>query len=86
MTFPWSSAPGPYGVPGTDSTETGRPTGPLTGRQGNHGSMSPWTVRNTFLAWGVDFNEGLQRHFAAMEAPEFLVGDVRRFFRKLGGQ
>jgi epoxide hydrolase len=25
-------------------------------------------------------------HFAAMEAPEFLVGDVRRFFRKLGGQ
>ena len=25
-------------------------------------------------------------HFAAMEAPEFLVGDVRRLFRKLGGQ
>jgi predicted AlkP superfamily pyrophosphatase or phosphodiesterase len=55
VTFPWSSAPGPHGMPGTDSTETGRATGPLAGRQGNHGSMSPWTVRNTFLAWGVDF-------------------------------
>jgi arylsulfatase A-like enzyme len=22
---------------------------------GNHGSMSPWTVHNTFIAWGVDF-------------------------------
>ena len=58
VTFPWSSAPGPHGVPGTDYTETGRATGPLTGPQGNHGSMSPWTVRNTFIAWGVDFKRG----------------------------
>jgi predicted AlkP superfamily pyrophosphatase or phosphodiesterase len=58
VTFPWSSAPGPHGLPGTDSTDTARATGPLTGRQGNHGSMSPWTVRNTFLAWGVDFKRG----------------------------
>jgi arylsulfatase A-like enzyme len=58
VTFPWSSAPSPNGVPGTDSTETGGATGPLTGRRGNHGSMSPWTVRNTFLAWGVDFKRG----------------------------
>jgi predicted AlkP superfamily pyrophosphatase or phosphodiesterase len=55
VTFRWSSALGPYGLPGTDSTETGRTTGPLTGSQGNHGSMSPWTVRNTFIAWGADF-------------------------------
>jgi predicted AlkP superfamily pyrophosphatase or phosphodiesterase len=55
VTFPWSSAPNPFGVPGTDYTETGRQTGPLTGTQGNHGSMSPWTVHNTFIAWGVDF-------------------------------
>ena len=55
VTFPWSSASNPFGVPGTDYTETGRQTGPLTGTQGNHGSMSPWTVRNTFIAWGVDF-------------------------------
>jgi predicted AlkP superfamily pyrophosphatase or phosphodiesterase len=58
VTFPWSSAHGPHGLPGTDSTETGRATGPLTGSQGNHGSMSPWTVRNTFIAWGVDFKRG----------------------------
>jgi arylsulfatase A-like enzyme len=58
LTFPWSSAPGPFGMPGTDMSDTGRPTGPLTGNQGNHGSMSPWTVRNTFLAWGVDFKQG----------------------------
>jgi arylsulfatase A-like enzyme len=58
VTFPWSSAPGPYGLPGTDSIDTGRATGPLTGSQGNHGSMSPWTVRNTFIAWGADFKRG----------------------------
>ena len=55
VTFPWSSARSPYGVPGADSTETARATGPLSGSQGNHGSMSPWTVRNTFIAWGPDF-------------------------------
>jgi arylsulfatase A-like enzyme len=58
LTFPWSSAPGPFGLPGTDFSDTSRATGPLTGNQGNHGSMSPWTVRNTFLAWGVDFKKG----------------------------
>jgi predicted AlkP superfamily pyrophosphatase or phosphodiesterase len=58
VTFPWSSAPNPYGVPGTDYTDTGRATGPLAGTQGNHGGMSPWTVRNTFIAWGVDFKRG----------------------------
>ena len=58
VTFPWSSVPNPHGVPGSDYTETGRETGPLSGPQGNHGSMSPWTVRNTFLAWGADFKRG----------------------------
>jgi arylsulfatase A-like enzyme len=24
----------------------------------DHGSMSPWNVRNTFLAWGPDFKRG----------------------------
>jgi arylsulfatase A-like enzyme len=58
VTFPWSSASSPFGVPGTDYTESGRATGPLTGTQGNHGSMSPWTIRNTFIAWGTDFKRG----------------------------
>jgi predicted AlkP superfamily pyrophosphatase or phosphodiesterase len=54
MTFPWSSAKSPFGTPGTDYTEAPA-TGPLAGTAGNHGSMSPWTVHNTFIAWGVDF-------------------------------
>jgi len=57
LTFPWSSAKNAFGVPGTDYTAAAA-TGPLAGSAGNHGSMSPWTVRNTFLAWGVDFKRG----------------------------
>jgi len=58
MTFPWSSARGPFGLPGTDYTDA-KATGPLAGTAGNHGSMSPWTVHNTFFAWGVDFKRGV---------------------------
>ena len=58
LTFPWSSAANAFGVPGTDITNTAGATGPLKGNSGNHGSMSPWTVRNTFLAWGADFKHG----------------------------
>jgi arylsulfatase A-like enzyme len=58
VTFPWTSAENAFGVPGTDFTDTRRATGPLGGNAGNHGSMSPWAVRNTFLAWGVDFKRG----------------------------
>jgi arylsulfatase A-like enzyme len=54
LTFPWSSEKNGFGVPGADFTAAGA-TGPLNGEAGNHGSMSPWTVHNTFLAWGVDF-------------------------------
>jgi predicted AlkP superfamily pyrophosphatase or phosphodiesterase len=57
FTFPWSSVRNAFGVPGTDYTAA-TATGPLEGTAGNHGSMSPWTVRNTFLAWGVDFKHG----------------------------
>jgi arylsulfatase A-like enzyme len=58
FTFPWSSARGPFGLQGTDYTEA-RATGPLAGTAGNHGSMSPWVVRNTFLAWGPDFKRSV---------------------------
>jgi predicted AlkP superfamily pyrophosphatase or phosphodiesterase len=58
FTFPWSSAKSPSGLPGSDYTEA-TTTGPLTGSAGNHGSMSPWTVRNTFIAWGADFKHGV---------------------------
>jgi predicted AlkP superfamily pyrophosphatase or phosphodiesterase len=62
LTFPWSSAKNPFGVPGTDYTDTRGATGPLKGSAGNHGSMSPWTVHNTFFAWGVDFKRGATVH------------------------
>jgi arylsulfatase A-like enzyme len=58
FTFPWNSAKSPTGLSGLDYTEAAT-TGPLAGTAGNHGSMSPWTVRNTFLAWGVDFKRGV---------------------------
>lgn len=54
LTFPWSSAQGPFGLKGTDTVDA-KATGPLSGAAGNHGSMSPWVVRNTFIAWGPDF-------------------------------
>src|SRR5215831_7540394 len=62
LTFPWSSARNAFGVPGTDYTDSRGATGPLKGNAGNHGSMSPWTVHNTFLAWGVDFKRGVTVH------------------------
>jgi arylsulfatase A-like enzyme len=58
FTFPWSSAKSPTGLSGSDTTEAPA-TGPLDGTAGNHGSMSPWTVRNTFIAWGADFKHGI---------------------------
>jgi arylsulfatase A-like enzyme len=59
FTFPWSSKPNRYGVPGTDYVMiTSGATAPLDRPGGNHGGMSPWTVRNTMLAWGPDFKRG----------------------------
>lgn len=60
LTFPWTSQKNAFGVEGTDFTETtSGTTGPLTGNGSGHGSMSPWNVRNTFIAWGVDFKQGV---------------------------
>jgi hypothetical protein len=58
FTFPWSSARGLFGLQGTDYTDA-KATGPLAGTASNHGSMSPWVVHNTFLAWGPDFKRGV---------------------------
>ncbi len=62
LTFPWSSARNTFGVAGTDYTDTRGVTRPLQGTAANHGSMSPWTVHNTFIAWGVDFKRGVTVH------------------------
>ncbi|NOZ75590.1 MAG: alkaline phosphatase family protein, partial [FCB group bacterium] len=60
LTFPWSSAKNKYGFPGMDYSNGGEATGPKTGVRAGHGSMSPLTVRNTMIAWGVDFKSGVR--------------------------
>jgi predicted AlkP superfamily pyrophosphatase or phosphodiesterase len=52
LTFPWSSEPNVFGVPGSDLANTG---GGARLYVSDHGSMSPWNVRNTMLACGVGF-------------------------------
>ena len=42
-------------MPGTDRACVAAGAAPLIS---DHGSMSPWNVRNTCLAWGVDFKRG----------------------------
>ncbi len=58
FTLPWSSSPNTFGVSGTHYTTTNRSTGLLTGVGSGHGGMSPWAVRSTMIAWGVDFKRG----------------------------
>ena len=59
FTFPWSSARNRHGVQGTDYVMlTGGTTGPMDTTNAGHGSMSPWTVKNTMFAWGPDFKRG----------------------------
>ena len=56
LTFPWSSRPNAFGVPGSDLANV---SGGATPYFSDHGSMSPWNIRNTGLAWGVDFKKGV---------------------------
>jgi predicted AlkP superfamily pyrophosphatase or phosphodiesterase len=60
FTFPWTSAKNSFGLAGTDVMDTMRATGARSGQASNHGSMSPWTIRNTCFAWGVDFKRGVE--------------------------
>jgi arylsulfatase A-like enzyme len=60
LTFPWSSAPNEFGVPGTDATTVSGPVGDTArGPASGHGGMSPWAIRNTLLAWGPGFKRGV---------------------------
>ena len=54
VTFPWDSSANAFGVAGTNHAAAAA-TGPISGADAGHGSLSPWTIRNTFIAWGVDF-------------------------------
>ena len=52
LTFPWTSEPNQFGVSGSDLANVAGAANPLAS---DHGSMSPWNVRNTFVAWGAGF-------------------------------
>jgi arylsulfatase A-like enzyme len=54
FTFPWTSEPGPFGVRGTDLACV---SGGARLYASDHGSMSPWNVHNTLLAWGASFKK-----------------------------
>jgi predicted AlkP superfamily pyrophosphatase or phosphodiesterase len=54
FTFPWTSQPNAFGVRGTDLANV---SGGATLYASDHGSMSPWNVRNTLIGWGVDFKK-----------------------------
>ncbi len=56
FTFPWTSRRNAFGVPGTDLVCVSAGGAPYAS---DHGSMSPWNVRNTFLAWGAGVKRGV---------------------------
>ncbi len=56
FTFPWTSRSNAFGVAGADLANVSAGGAPYVG---DHGSMSPWNVRNTFLAWGAGFKQGV---------------------------
>ena len=56
VTFPWTSEPNAFGVPGGDLACV---SGGARLYPSDHGSMSPWNVRNTLLAWGAGVKRGV---------------------------
>jgi len=65
FTFPWTSRANAFGVAGTDLANVG---GGARLYASDHGSMSPWNVRNTLLAWGAGFEPG-----TTVRAPASIV-------------
>jgi len=76
LTFPWTSSPGPFGVPGTDLACT---SGGARLYAGDHGSLSPWNVRNTMLGWGAGLKRG-----ATVRAPAGNADVAPTILRLLG--
>jgi arylsulfatase A-like enzyme len=62
FTFPWTSRDNAFGVPGGDLASV---SGGAKLYASDHGSMSPWNVRNTLLAWGVSFKKRTTVHVPA---------------------
>jgi arylsulfatase A-like enzyme len=51
VSLPWQDALNAHGVQGAQTIASST-SGPLTGQASGHGGLSPWVVRNTFVAWG----------------------------------
>jgi arylsulfatase A-like enzyme len=62
VTFPWTSAPNTFGVRGTDLASV---SGGARLWPSDHGSMSPWNVRNTLVAWGAHVKAPTRVHVPA---------------------
>jgi predicted AlkP superfamily pyrophosphatase or phosphodiesterase len=54
VTFPWTSRTSAFGARGTDLASV---SGGARLYASDHGSMSPWNVHNTCLAWGPSFKQ-----------------------------
>ncbi|MCC7008489.1 MAG: alkaline phosphatase family protein [Acidobacteria bacterium] len=67
VSLPWSDAPNAFGVPGSHTIASAA-TGPVAGGASGHGGLSPWVVRNTFIAAGPDF-----KRRARIDAPVSLA-------------
>ena len=56
LTFPWTSGVNAFGVAGADLACI---SGGARLYAADHGSMSPWNVRNTFVLWGAGVKRGV---------------------------
>ena len=57
LTFPWTSRASGFGVAGADLACV---SGGAQLFASDHGSMSPWNVRNTLIAWGPHFKRSVK--------------------------
>jgi arylsulfatase A-like enzyme len=76
LTFPWTSRRNEFGVPGGDLANVRAGGTPYAA---DHGSLSPWNVRNTLLAWGAGVKTG-----ATVRAPASIVDVAPTILALLG--
>lgn len=62
LTFPWTSRPNAFGIRGSDLACV---SGGARLYASDHGSMSPWNVRNTLFGWGAGFKRETTMRAAA---------------------
>ena len=65
LTFPWTSRPNAFAIRGSDLACV---SGGARLYASDHGSMSPWNVRNTLFGWGAGFKRETTMRAAAGNA------------------